>query len=203
MSKDTYGRYSDEELISLAKAGDAAAEEELLIKYKQKVRSKTHLYFILGGDSEDIVQEGMIGLVFAIRSFDPSRGASFSTYAEKCVSSRILNAVKLAGRKKHQPLNSAISFDDPLPGSEDVTVADALASADSSDPESEILLSEVIDLINGPDQGPFSKTEKSVLKMLLEGKTRSEIAKKLEKDPVSIENAAQRAKKKLKNLLFT
>ena len=103
--------YKRQDLWSLAAKGDASAEEELIERYARTVRVCARPYFLAGGDSEDLIQEGMLGLLSAIRRFDESSGASFKTYAETCIRNRVLEAVKAASRKKHGPLNDGVSLE--------------------------------------------------------------------------------------------
>ncbi len=106
-----YTNYTDSELRQLAVAGDTAAEEELIERYAKLVRICARPYFLAGGDSEDLTQEGMLGLLSAIRNYDESGGASFRTFAEICIRNRVLEAVKAASRKKHEPLNDGVSLE--------------------------------------------------------------------------------------------
>ena len=115
------GRFTDEELVRLAQQGDVDAEEALLIRYKETVRSKGSIYYIAGGDGNDIAQEGMIGLVKAIRSYREDQGAAFSTFAQLLITRQIVSAVRKASREKHSPLNDALSLDDPVNAGETLT----------------------------------------------------------------------------------
>lgn len=181
--------------------------EELLEEYRELVKTKAHLYYVLGGDMEDIIQEGMIGLYKAIQSFDESRGASFRTFADLCITRQIISAIKSSSRKKHNPLNSALSFDRPLEPSAgydkgELTLAETLAAGADSDPERIALLREMTELILAPDARILSKSEHEVLKLLLESKDYIEIAALLGKTPKQIDNAIQRIRKKLKKLIL-
>ena len=108
------GSDSDEVLCGRAAAGDRVAEERLVIRYNRLVRVCARPYFLAGGDSEDLIQEGMVGLLAAIREYDPSKTASFRTYAEVCIKNRLLSVIKAAARDKHTPLNNSVSFETPL-----------------------------------------------------------------------------------------
>lgn len=105
---------TDEEIIACAHAGDRTAEEYMLLRYKNFVRSKARSYFLIGADREDIIQEGMFGLFKAIRDYKPDRLASFHVFAELCITRQIITAIKTATRQKHIPLNSYISLNKPL-----------------------------------------------------------------------------------------
>lgn len=106
-----YTVYTDIDLWRLASNGDAGAEEELIERYGRTVRVRARPYFLAGGDSEDLIQEGMLGLLSAIRRYDEASGASFKTFAETCIRNRVLEAVKAASRKKHGPLNDGVSLE--------------------------------------------------------------------------------------------
>ena len=105
-----FNEMSDEFLWSRASSGDLSAEEELVRKYHQLVRVCARPYFLAGGDSEDLIQEGMLGLLSAVRSFNPEREASFRTFAEQCIKNRLLTAIKSASRSKHAPLNDSVPW---------------------------------------------------------------------------------------------
>ena len=105
---------SEEILVRFAQNGDGEAEEFLIRKYKEVVKTKAHLYFIIGADRDDIVQEGMIGIFKAIRSYDDSKQTSFRTFADLCINRQILSAIKQAARRKHSPLNMSVSFNKPI-----------------------------------------------------------------------------------------
>ena len=106
---------TDEALAAAAQAGGQRAEEDLISRYKSQVRLRAKAYYILGADREDVVQEGMIGLFKAVRSYDPAGGASFATYASVCIDRQIQDAIKAAARKKHEPLNMSLSLDEEGP----------------------------------------------------------------------------------------
>ena len=111
---EKYSGLTDEEMISLFRDGDQEAMEKLLEKYKGMVLGKAKSMYILAGDSEDLIQEGMLGLFKAVRDFDCGRDASFRTFAQLCVTRQLYTAVKASARKKHLPLNSAVSLSSPL-----------------------------------------------------------------------------------------
>lgn len=190
--------YIEEELVHLAQQGDTEAEEFLIRKYKDVVKAKAHLYFIVGADRDDIVQEGMIGIFKAIRSYDGSKQASFRTFAELCINRQIITAIKSAGRLKHSPLNTSVSlshpmFEDPFV----VTLEETLSSDSNSDPEAQVLLKEVMDYIGGKGNNIFSEMELKVWNEYLQGKSYADISKVLGKSPKSVDNAIQRTKRKL------
>ncbi len=189
---------SDEELAARA-ASDADAMDLLLHRYKDAVRAKAQLYFMMGGDRDDIIQEGMTGLFRAATSYDPAKGASFKTYADVCINRHIINAIKVAGRRKYSPLNTAYSLDRPVsddsPGQ---TLGETLAAGMESNPEASAILSEMTELIMAPDSRLFSSLERQVLQGLYEGLNYRQISVWLAKSPKQVDNAMQRIRKKLR-----
>lgn len=188
----------EEELVNLAQQGDTDAEEYLIRKYKDVVKIKAHLYFMVGADREDIVQEGMIGIFKAIRNYDAEKRASFHTFAELCINRQIITAIKQASRLKHEPLNTSISLNKPLSeGNEGNTLEETLFSDSNSDPEARLLLKEVLEYINGNGADIFSDLELKVWYEYLKGKSYIKIADEMGKNPKTIDNAIQRTKRKI------
>jgi RNA polymerase sporulation-specific sigma factor len=187
-----------EELVMLAQNGDSNAEEFLIRKYKDVVRSKAHLYFMVGADSEDIVQEGMIGIFKAIRSYDSTKQTSFHTFAKICINRQIITAIKRATRLKHSPLNTSVSLNKPFSDMEpDTTLEEILSSDSNTDPEAIILLKENMGYIEGNGSEIFSDLELSVWNEYLKGKSYIQIAEITGKSTKTIDNAIQRTKRKL------
>ena len=193
---------SDEEVVSRCHSGDAFAEEYLLNKYKNFVRSKARSYFLIGADHEDIVQEGMIGLYKAIRDFKPDKLASFRAFAELCITRQILTAIKTATRQKHIPLNSYVSLNKPLYDEEsDRTLLDVIIEGRAANPEELIISQEDLSHIQGRINEVLSGLEQEVLQAYLDGKSYQEIAENLGRHVKSIDNALQRVKRKLEKFL--
>ena len=189
---------TDEQLVQMAQEGSETASEILIEKYKNLVKSKSKLYYIVGADSEDVTQEGMIGLFKAIRSYDQKKVASFKTYAEMCVNHQIISAIKKANRLKHQPLNQFVSFSKEVEeGDKNATLGDILQASHANEPEERMLLKEVVQFLKAYDSGLFSDFEWKVWTEKLKGKSYLEISQSLNKPPKSIDNALQRIKKKL------
>jgi RNA polymerase sporulation-specific sigma factor len=189
---------ADEELVKMAQQGDEEAGEQLIRKYKEVVKTKAHLYFMVGADRDDIMQEGMIGLFKAIKDFDHNRQASFRTFAELCINRQIITAIKQAARMKHSPLNTSVSLNKPIAhDSQVITLAETLASDSNSDPEALLLFKEIIDYIEGNEISAFTKLEHLVWSQYLQGKSYKEISENLGKSTKSIDNAIQRTKRKL------
>ena len=193
---------TDEEIVMKAKAGDIRAQEYLISKYENFVKSKSKSYFLIGADKEDIYQEGMIGLYKAIRDFKPDKLSSFKAFAELCVTRQIITAIKTATRQKHIPLNTYVSLNKPIYEEEsERTLLDVLASIKISDPEELIISKEKMDYIEEKIEDVLSKLELEVLTSYLDGKSYQEIACDLERHSKSIDNALQRVKRKLEKYL--
>lgn len=191
----------DEELAELANKGDSYAEETLIRKYKDVVRGKANLYYIVGGDREDLMQEGMIGIFKAIKSFDSQKQASFYTFANLCINRQIISAIKMAGRLKHLPLNNSVSLSDLEEGDDAEAMGEWLLSDSGTDPEALLLLKEMLQMIEGKDQKILSKLEVQVLSEYMLGKSYAEIAASVGKSQKSVDNAVQRIRKKLAGYL--
>ena len=192
-----YGEFTDEELAARAKT-DRAAADFLLNKYKNMVRSRAKAYFLAGGDSDDLVQEGMIGLFNAVRDYNPDKEASFSSFAELCVRRQIFTAIKTAGRQKHIPLNTYVSLNKPIDDEQpDITLSDTIAGPVLSDPETLYIRNENLRAVETEIEEKLSDLEKRVLILHLQGMSYSEISEIIDKPAKSIDNALQRIKKKL------
>ena len=200
--KNRYSVYSDEQIVEMSHQGDSSAEEYLLDKYKNFVRSKARSYFLVGADHEDIVQEGMIGLYKAIRDYRPDKLSSFRAFAELCITRQIITAIKTATRQKHIPLNNYVSLNKPLYDEEsDRTLLDVIVEGRVSDPEELIINMENVGNIRAKINEVLSGLEQQVLNAYLDGKSYQEIAETLGRHVKSIDNALQRVKRKLeKNL---
>lgn len=184
-----YREFADEKLAELAQNGDSTAEETLIRRYMDDVREKRHLYFIAGADSEDVIQEGMIGLFKAIQSFRPDKGAIFKTYANVCINRQIISAIRAAARLKHEPLNSSIS----LNSSDNL---DYLMDQLEYYPEDTFVTQKIDELLLEEGKRIFSSFEQQVLKEYMAGLKYAAIGEKLGKSAKSIDNAMQRIRKK-------
>ena len=202
LKKERYEEMPDEEIALLARDGDDAAQEFLLNKYKNFVRSKARSYFLIGADHEDIVQEGMIGLFKAIRDFRPDKLSSFRAFAELCVTRQIITAIKTATRQKHIPLNSYVSLNRPIYDEEsDRTLMDVLSEVQMAGPEELLISREDYSSVENRISEVLSDLEMEVLNSYLEGKSYQEIARDLHRHVKSIDNALQRVKRKLEKSL--
>ena len=189
---------TDEQLVLIAREGSETAEEILIEKYKGLVRAKAKAYFIAGAEAEDVVQEGMIGLMKAVRSFDADREASFKTYAGTCINNQILKAIRKAEREKNQPLNDAISLDNRLrEKDDDLTIGDIIKGSMFDEPEEKVIYEDTLERLGNISRQIFSPLESKVLRAKIAGKNYQEIAEELGKSPKTIDNALQRIRKKI------
>lgn len=187
---------SDEQLAVLAQQGDAAAETQLLEKYKPLVRARAREMYLAGGDRDDLIQEGMLGLFKAVRSYDPEREASFSTYATLLVARQIYNAVAAAQRQKHQALNHSVSM------TEIEEQQDGLLMGTAESPEAIVTDLENTRELKERIFERLSPMEKKVLEQYLEGYDYLQIASRMNRPPKSIDNALQRIRGKVSRLIF-
>jgi RNA polymerase sporulation-specific sigma factor len=188
----------DEEVVRYAKGGSQSATEHLLSKYRNIVEGKARSYFLVGADHDDIIQEGMIGLFKAIRDFRNDKLLPFRAFAELCISRQIFTAIKAATRQKHIPLNSYVSLHANLFDSDsDRTLLDTLAESDTSDPEDVVVTQQFSDDLRQRIKRDLSDLESAVLRSHLEGKSYQEIAAELKRRVKSVDNALQRAKRKI------
>ncbi len=199
---EKFDELGDEKAAALAQT-EQDALEYLLNKYKNTVRLKARSYYLTGADREDIVQEGMIGLYGAIRSFRPDRQASFRSFAEMCITRRILTAIKTATRQKHKPLNNYVSMDKPMyEDSGDRTLSEVVPDeAGGVNPEELFIDRESAKSMEDRIKSKLSAFERSVADMYIEGLSYQEIARKLSKSPKSVDNALQRIKSKVEGIL--
>lgn len=193
----------DESLCALAACGDRTAEECLVTRYTRLVRQCARPYFLAGGDREDLIQEGMIGLLSAIRGFDASRGARFRTYAEVCVHHRLLSAMKAAARIKHMPLNSSISLRDTQFDREANPCSSGTDRQRSENPEDMLIHREERQQRMSALRRQLSRFERTVLALYLDGLSYGEIGLRLGKSPKSVDNAVQRVRRKVAPFLIS
>ncbi len=197
-----YENMTDEEVVEIARAGNVDAQEYLINKYKNYVRAKARTYFLLGGDKEDLIQEGMIGMYKAIRDFRSDKLSSFRAFAELCITRQIITAIKTATRQKHIPLNSYVSLNKPIYDEDsDRTLLDVITGNKVTDPEELIISREEFSDIENKMGEILSTLEWQVLMYYLEGKSYQEIANDLGRHVKSIDNALQRVKRKLERYL--
>ncbi len=224
-----YYNLTDEELIMRSRGGDSAATDFVMEKYKGLVRRKAADLFLPDGDRDDLIQEGMLGLFKAVRDYDYGKEASFATFANLCVTRQLYTAVEAAGRKKHQPLNTALSYDAVLPmdgagteseqgrrngsrsqrgssgtlhsGSGNGASFLELLASEENDPELQYISQESSRQLEESIYSVLSPMERKVLDLYLSDLDYREIAAQLDKDPKSMDNALQRIKTKVRKLL--
>ena len=199
MRADTtpHPQLTDEALCTLAASGDRIAEEALVMRYNRLVRICARPYFLAGGDSEDLIQEGMVGLLAAIREFDPDKDVRFRTYAEVCIKNRLISVIKAAARDKHTPLNTYISFETPLFSGNGDHYAYGTQQERLENPEDVIIGREEYRERMNVLKGQLSGFEARILGLYLNGLSYSEIAAEVHKSPKSVDNAVQRIRRKL------
>lgn len=204
MEKKDYKEYSDERLVLMARDGDERAEEFLLTKYKDFVRSKARAYFLAGGDSDDLIQEGMIGLYNAISHYDESKDSSFMTYAAICINNKLISAVSADNRKKNAPLNGYVSIYSVITdeAGEEASLSDVLPADESVNPEDIVLSQERKELVENKMFDRLSSLEKEILSYYMEGLSYAGIADIIGKSEKSVDNAIQRIRTKLKKYKY-
>ena len=202
---DTKEQYTDEILVDKIMAGDTEAMDFLMNKYKNLVRSRARTLFLVGADKEDLIQEGMIGLYKAIRDFRKEKDVSFSYFAEMCINRQMYSAVKGSNTKKNQPLNNYVSIDSMIGTEEQEVPMEKLlgiASEKNKNPEQLIIDKESADVIEYTLVGQLSKMEREVLFYYMKDYNYNQIAAAVGKEVKSVDNAIQRIKKKLSQVLY-
>ncbi len=190
-----YQLATDDELIACIRSGDEKATGVLLKKYNPMVKREARTMFLVGGDTEDLIQEGMIGLFGAIRDYDPERGASFSTFARLCVERKIIKVIAASKSQKNIPLNNALSIDS-TEDEEGISLYEKLESEHILDPEELVIAKEATVELIDDIRSRLSKMENAVLDHYLDGLGYTEIADIMGKQPKAIDNAIQRIRKK-------
>lgn len=199
-----YNLFTDEELIDRLRGGEEDITEYVCDKYKNLVRSKAKSMYILGGDNEDLIQEGMIGLFKAVRDYDCGRDASFFTFADLCISRQMYTAVQASRRQKHRPLNTYVSLygnAGEQNGTEDFNLMEALSDRKELNPEELFIDKERVEYLESAIESQLSSFEKQVLDLYMTGMTYSQIARVLGRDEKSTDNALQRLKAKIRKML--
>ena len=189
----------DHYLVALAKRGSADAYDRLIRRYRGFVRLKSSSYFLLGGDSDDLIQEGLVGLYKAIRDYRTDRESSFRNFAELCITRQIITAVKTASRNKHAPLNQYVSFaqSPAAAGDSETTLEEILPGPISDDPVDRVIATEELSSLVSCLSSVLSELESSVLSLYLDGYSYEVVAERLECDTKTVDNALQRVKRKV------
>jgi RNA polymerase sigma-H factor len=190
----------DLQLVLKARNGDPVALDQLIRRYTGFVRLKASSYFLAGGDSDDLVQEGLIGLYKAVRDFRTDKETSFRSFAELCVTRQIITAIKTATRFKHQPLNSYVSFSHTPAGQDtdgECTLGDALPGSAVEEPPVVVISTEELQSLVFCLGSGLSKLEADALRLYLDGSSYEQMAEELGCDTKTIDNALQRVKRKI------
>ena len=190
-------RLTDEELIKKSNQGDEEALNFIISKYTDIVELKVNKYFMIGGEKEDIFQEGLIGLFKAVKSFDPEKENSFKTFASLCIERQIITAIKASTRQKQIPLNNYVSLDEkPYEDNEEITMMDMLDLGEVEDPLDTVAKKEYLEAVEEAINNNLSDFERDVLERFVEGDSYQEIAESLNINVKSVDNAIQRIRKK-------
>lgn len=198
----TLDNQNDDVLQQLAVSGNREAEEKLVEKYSCLVRACARPYFLAGGDSEDLIQEGMLGLIYALRDYSPEGGASFKTYAELCIRRRLYSAIKSAAGTKHAPLNDYVPLESPSLDGKSSQKDSILHAYFRREPEDLLIDKERSDEILSDFAVHLSGLEAEILGLYLKGLSYREIALEIDKPLKSVDNAVQRVRRKLTQLNY-
>ena len=205
MSTLGYEMLTDEQLIRNLREGDKKIMDYIMEKYKNVVRKEAKAMYLIGGENDDLIQEGMIGLFKAVRDYDSGRDAGFYTFADLCVSRQMYAAIQAAGRKKHIPLNSYISLSAENKEGEEEEQQKWLAQLvdDGQNPEQLVIDRENLENLEKKIENELSPFENEVLDLYMTGMTYVQIAHVLGKDEKSTDNALQRIKAKIKKIIYS
>jgi RNA polymerase sporulation-specific sigma factor len=190
----------DNYLIALAKQGRPDAYDKIVRRYYGFVRLKASSYFLIGGDADDLIQEGLVGLYKAVRDFRTDRESSFRNFAELCITRQIITAVKTSTRNKHTPLNEYVSFSQTPAasgGDGDPTLDEMLPGPTVHDPVNQVISSEELHSLVGCLSSVLSELESSVLSLYLDGHSYEAVSERLDCDTKTVDNALQRVKRKV------
>jgi RNA polymerase sporulation-specific sigma factor len=199
-SSQSQVQVDDGYLIALAKQGDPTAYDRLVRRYYGFVRLKASSYFLAGGDADDLIQEGLVGLYKAIRDYRTDRESSFRNFAELCITRQIITAVKTATRNKHVPLNQYVSFASTPAGASgdgEPTLDEILPGATVHDPVNQVISSEELRALVGCLSTTLSELESRVLSLYLDGRSYEGIGEIVGCDTKTVDNALQRVKRKI------
>jgi RNA polymerase sporulation-specific sigma factor len=189
----------DHYLVALAKEGRPDAYDAIVRRYRGFVRLKASSYFLLGGESDDLIQEGLLGLYKAVRDYRSDRESSFRNFAELCITRQIITAVKTATRNKHTPLNQYVSFSQSpaAAGDSETTLDEVLPGPSVGDPVNQVIASEELQSLVSCLSSVLSELESRVLSLYLDGYSYEVVAERLECDTKTVDNALQRVKRKV------
>ena len=199
-----YENIPDEQLIRRLREGETAIMDYIISKYKYLVIRAAKAIYLIGGENDDLIQEGMIGLFKAVRDFDTQQETSFYSFAELCISRQMYTAIKLSQRQKHMPLNSYVSLYDVTKsdfGDKQSPLIEQLEIESNSNPEELFLDKERMQMLVEQLNERLSDMERRVLHLHLQGEDYRSIAELLDKSPKSIDNALQRIRQKMRTVL--
>lgn len=194
-----YEQKTDEQLIRMLRKGDTAITDYIMEKYKNLVRKEANAMYLLGGENDDLIQEGMIGLFKAVQNYDLAQETSFYNFARLCITRQMYSAIEASKRKKHSPLNSYISLYEKT--GEKGPLIDTMEAAKESNPEELLVSREYVELLQNKLMENLSDLENRVLYLHLLGTDYKTIARLLDKSPKTIDNALQRIKSKMEKIL--
>ena len=194
-----YKQMTDEQLIEKLREGDSGIIDYLMEKYKNTVRKEANAMYLLGGENDDLIQEGMIGLFKAVQDYDLKQGASFFSFAKLCITRQMYSAIEASRRKKHGPLNSYVSFYEQ--GEDESSLADTMEAGGESNPEELFVSREYVRILQNRLEESLSDLESRVLYLHLMGTDYKTIARLLDKSPKTVDNALQRIKNKTEKIL--
>ena len=186
-------KLTDEELVERIRAGETSCMDTLIERYKRQVRNQARTLYLIGGDSDDLIQEGMLGLFKAIRDYRPEKEVSFEAFAKLCISRQLYSAVQAAGRQKHVPLNTYVELSDQLDAQDD--------GPQGKSPEELLIDRENMEKLKEEMWQLLSPMEKKILRSYLDGESYTETASRQNKSPKAVDNAHQRIRRKLKKFL--
>ena len=196
LQQNMYDAVLDETLCEIARNGDRDAEEFLISRYTRLVRQLARPFYLAGGDSDDLIQEGMIGLIYGVREYDSTRAASFRTFAETYIRNRLYSAVRAAARDKHSPLNQSIPLEIPFFDSRTTSSIGAPLMSQVNPEDLIICRESARDTLRGIRK-QLSEFEAKILGYYLDGLTIKEMAEAVNKSPKSVDNAVQRVRRKI------
>ena len=194
-----YEQKTDEQLIRMLRKGDTAITDYIMEKYKTLVRKEANAMYLLGGENDDLIQEGMIGLFKAVQNYDLAQETSFYNFARLCITRQMYSAIEASKRKKHSPLNSYISLYEKT--GEREPLIDTMEAAKESNPEELLVGREYVELLQNKLMENLSDLENRVLYLHLLGTDYKTIARLLDKSPKTVDNALQRIKSKMERIL--
>lgn len=196
-----YDTLTDEQLIRKLRGGEKEIVDYIMEKYKNLVRKEAKAMYLLGGENDDLIQEGMIGLFKAVQDYDTQQDVSFFLFARLCIRRQMYSAIEASKRKKHIPLNSYVSFYEKAEEGGTDRVLDTIVAGEESDPEAAMIGKEYMEKLLERLERELSALENQVLDLHLQGIGYREIAERIDKSPKAVDNALQRIKTKVEKII--